>query len=307
MFCLRAGSGPKYIHWVGRDLLKVGPAPERQVSQKTHVVRGNVHRERTTSSYTPVKDRRLKRPILGVMIFSLLSVLFVAVVSFFFLADGAMLSLKLKEYFNSEDRVEAVVQSPSQEEPPEPTGKGSTETLGIDELEAARSRFLSLDFSSRIRIQKWLALNFEYQSTIDGLWGPSTAASMRKVLRRLPNAQTAYTVALMEIPPSVQTTQPIATPQPTNPEAVSRERYIAQLWLACSISPAGTLGERLADSQLFAATGQRCAKPTPAAPTIPTMPGVTPNQRSGMNCEFRSKPQLYRIPGMYYPPTLECW
>jgi hypothetical protein len=241
------------------------------------------------------------------MIFSLSSVLSMTVITLFLLADGTKISFIIKEYFNFDEDVEAVDLSPSNEQVPEKQEDVSTLAVKHSELEIARSRFISLDFSSRIRIQKWLALNFEYRSTIDGLWGPSTAASISKALSRLPNAQTAFSVALMEVPPSPPKKQPMVTPQPTTSDAASRERYIAQLLLACSISPAGTLGERLADSQLFAATGQRCAKPTPAAPIIPTMPGFTPNQPSGMNCEFRSKPQLYRMPGMYYPPTLECW
>ena len=168
-------------------------------------------------------------------------------------------------------------------------------------------RFLSLDFSSRLRIQKWLALNFEYQAKIDGLWGPSTEVSMSRVLQRLPNAQTAFTFALMEVPPSVQTNQPQVVQETKNSEAVSHEHYVAQLLLACSISPAGSLGARLADAQLFAATGQRCSEPPAAAPSMPAIQGFEPNQSPPMNCQLRSKPQLYRIPGMHYPPTWECW
>jgi len=178
---------------------------------------------------------------------------------------------------------------------------------GEKELEAARLRFLSLDYPSRLRIQEWLALNYEYKSAVDGLWGPSTKMSLSRALRRLPNAQTAFTVALMEVPQNAQTNEPRVVAETKNSEAVSQEHYVAQLLLACSISPAGSLGERLADAQLFAATGQRCSKPSPSAPLMPAMPGVAPSQSPSMNCQLRSKPQLYRIPGMHYPPTWECW
>lgn len=168
--------------------------------------------------------------------------------------------------------------------------------------EEIRDVFNNLSSSDRRRLQSWLANNFSYRGSFDGVWGPMTEASlMRAYTRYRGSASELIVIALSETP------QTQATPQTTRQAPLTqsnREPSIHQLRLACQISPPGSVGAQMADNQLYILTGERCARAAPLP--IPVAPFQSPQINGPTRCTQRVRPDYLRIPGMTYPLTFDC-
>lgn len=142
-------------------------------------------------------------------------------------------------------------------------------------INEAKRTFFQLSASDRTRIQKWLANNYGYNGALDGLWGPRTEASLSLVRNAHNDIDRLFMTAFRETPAIKQDSRPrTQIGSPANPQQDLQNRII-QLRSACSISPRGSIGERLADQQLYILTGERCARPPPVfQPIAPIQPNV---------------------------------
>lgn len=143
-------------------------------------------------------------------------------------------------------------------------------------INEAKRTFFQLSASDRTRIQKWLANNYGYNGALDGLWGPRTEASLLLVRNVHNDVDGLFMTAFRETPAIRQVSRPpVQSGSPANPQQDLQNRII-QLRSACSISPRGSVGERLVDQQLYILTGERCARPPlvfqPIAPIQPNVP-----------------------------------
>jgi hypothetical protein len=143
----------------------------------------------------------------------------------------------------------------------------------IQWVDEAKNTFFQLSTSERARIQKWLANNYGYNGALDGLWGPRTEASFLRARSTHDDVDRLFMTAIRETPAIRQVARPTAqTVSPTNAQQELQNRII-QLRVACSISPQGSVGERMADQQLYNLTGERCARPPPVfQPIAPIQP-----------------------------------
>lgn len=171
-------------------------------------------------------------------------------------------------------------------------------------INEAKRTFFQLSASDRTRIQKWLANNYGYNGALDGLWGPRTEASLLLVRNVHNDVDGLFMTAFRETPAIRQVSRPpVQSGSPANPQQDLQNRII-QLRSACSISPRGSVGERLADQQLYILTGERCARPSPFLQPIMPLPPIQPDLST--RCTQRLPAGNYRIPGITYPLEFDC-
>lgn len=171
-------------------------------------------------------------------------------------------------------------------------------------MEEVKRNFFQLSASDRARIQKWLADNYEYNGALDGLWGPRTEAGFLRASSTHRDIDRLFLTAFRETPAIRQASrQPTQNGSPANARQ-DLQNQIIQLRAACSVSPRGSLGERLADQQLYLLTGERCARPPPAFQPLAPIQPIQPNAPT--RCTQRLPPGNFRIPGMTYPLEFEC-
>ena len=165
-------------------------------------------------------------------------------------------------------------------------GRPSGEALAINTPQAnrtsqaewineAKSTFFQLSASDRERIQKWLANNYQYNGAIDGLWGQRTESSFLRASSTHRDIDRLFMTAFRETPAVRQVSRPSTPSSSTTNAQQDLQNRVIQLRAACSISPQGSVGERMADQQLYMLTGERCARPPPVfQPITPMQPNV---------------------------------
>jgi hypothetical protein len=264
--------------------------------------------------YVPVAQRRRNQPIQKIWIaFILVSALAVFLMVSFYSSDKMKLELinYLSKTFPMLSKQGIIASATAVNEDSSKLVLESIEAISKDkmnQLEEARQTFYRFSKTERVRIQRWLSKRFNYEGQIDGLWGPKTGESVLRANLLHQDISALMSIALQETPPNEQTSGSAQSIEMERSVQISRQRLIAQILLACNLSSRGSFGESLADAQLFALTGQRCAKPALQYPSLLfglTQPLPSPS-RQGMDCRWRNTPNIYRIPGMVYSPTLEC-
>lgn len=185
-----------------------------------------------------------------------------------------------------------------------PTGSRTSQAEWISE---AKNTFFQLSASDRVRIQSWLANGYGYNGARDGLWGPRTEASFLLARNAHTDVDRLFVTAFLETPAITDVSRlPTQSGSTANAQKDLQNRII-QLRAACIISPRGSIGERLADQQLYILAGERCARPPPAfQPILPIQPILPMQPNAPTRCTQRLPPGNFRIPGMTYPLEFEC-